>query len=556
MRMRIPVEVTDQWRLTAREGAGGRSVYSMVKQTTMRNVLLLVGVLATLAAEAAAQDLRLVQAAKAAEQAEVMALLARGADPNQRSADGTTALHWAVRNNDAMLVDRLLRAGARPHPENRYGVTPIALACESGSAAIVERLLKAGVSADATGPYGETALHTCAYSGNTAAVRVLLAAHASVDPGDSWRGHTPLMWAAAKGHPETMQALIDAGADVNARSTIIKWERQRTDEPRDKWLPPGGWTPLLLAARQDCVTCVDVLAAAGADLNIVDPERHTALIIALINGHYDVAGRLIDHGADLDMQDQVGQTALWAAVDAHTMPDSNRPPPTELENTLSAWDIVVKLVEKGAAVDVPLRQRVPYRTKIDRGADGILGAGTTPLLRAAKTGDAKVVELLLEHGANPRAAVRGTNGILLAANVGTSESDRTGRRKTDADAIETIRLLMKAGVDINAADAQGRTAAHGAALWGMTSVIRFLKENGVDLTRKDSRGLTPLQTALGLAGGFGFGGRAGVVREETAKVIAELTGVPLPDAAARAAMAAAVPQGGRAQAQDDDDPNN
>jgi ankyrin repeat protein len=520
----------------------------------MRNVLLVVGVLATLAADAEAQDLRLVQAARAAEQAQAIALLDRGADPNQRSADGTTALHWATRNNDAMLVDRLLRAGARPHPENRYGVTPIALACESGTAAIVERLLEAGVSANATGPYGETALHTCAHAGNTAAVRVLIAAGASVDPGDNWRGQTPLMWAAAEGHSETMQVLIDAGADIDARSTIIEWERQRTNEPRDKWLPPGGWTPLLLAARENCVKCVDVLAGAGADLNIVDPERHTALIVALTNGHFDVAGRLIDDGADLNMQDEVGQTALWAAVDAHTMPDSNRPPPTEMDDTLTAWDIVTKLVKAGADVDLPLRQRVPYRTKIDRGADGILGAGTTPLLRAAKTGDAKVVKLLLEHGANPLAAVgRGVTGILLAANVGTSESDRTGRRKTEAGAIETIRLLMKAGADINAADSQGRTAAHGAALWGLTEVIRFLHENGVDLTRKDSRGLTPLQTALGQAGGFGFGGRAGVVREEAARVIADLTGVPLADARARAATAAAAPQGGRTQ---DPDPDN
>src|SRR5688500_6466992 len=456
----------------------------------MRNVLLILGVLATLAADAAAQeerrqgvpagrDVRLVQAARAAEQAQAFALLDGGTDPDQRSADGTTALHWAARNNDAMLVDRLLRAGARPHPENRYGVTPIALACESGSAAMVERLLKAGVSANATGPNGETALHTCAYSGNTAAARVLLAAGASVNPGDNWRGQTPLMWAAAEGHADTMQALIEAGADVDARSTIIEWERQRTDEPRDKWLPPGGVTPLLLAARENCVACVDVLAAAGADLNIVDPERHTALILALINGHFDVAGRLIDRGADVNMQDNVGQTALWAAVDAHTMPDSNRPPPTEMDDKLSAWDIVTKLVKGGAHVDVPLRQRVPYRTKIDRGADGILGAGTTPLLRAAKTGDAKVVKLLLEHGANPMAAVsRGTNGILLAANVGTSESDRTGRRKTEAGTIETIRLLMTAGVNINAADGQGRTAAHGAAVWGLTEVIRFLHENG------------------------------------------------------------------------------
>jgi ankyrin repeat protein len=520
----------------------------------MRNVLFVVGVLVTFAAGAAAQDQRLVTAAKAGERAAAVALLEAGADANAAERDGTTALHWAVRNDDAMLVERLLRAGARPHPTNRYGITPIALACEGRSAAIVERLLKAGVSADATGPHGETALHTCAHSGNTAAVRALIAAGASVDPGDSWRGQTPLMWAAAEGHPETMKALIDAGADVDARSTVVAWARQRTDEPRDKWLPPGGWTPLLLAARESCVACVDVLFAAGADLNIVDPERHSALIIALTNGHFDVAGRLIDHGADLDLQDEVGQTALWAAVDAHSMPDSNRPPPTEMDDRLTAWDIVTKLVKAGANVDVPLRQRVPYRTKIDRGADGVLGAGTTPLLRAAKTGDAKVVRLLLEHGANPLATVgRGVTSILLAANVGTSESDRTGRRKTEAGAIETIRLLMAAGADINAADGQGRTAAHGAALWGLTDVIRFLHENKVDLTRKDSRGLTPLQTALGQAGGFGFGGRAGVVREETAQAIAELTGVSLSDARAQSTTAAAAPRGGRTQ---DDDPDN
>jgi hypothetical protein len=51
-----------------------------------------------------------------------------------------------------------------------------------------------------------------------------------------------------------------------------------------------GRTPLLLLARESCVACVDVLAKVGADLNIVDPERHTALIVALINGHFDVGG--------------------------------------------------------------------------------------------------------------------------------------------------------------------------------------------------------------------------------------------------------------------------
>jgi ankyrin repeat protein len=535
-----------------------------MRRLVIAGIVALLVVPAVATAQGADNGARLVEAARRAEQAEAIVLLDAGADVNATEPDGTTALHWATRNNDEMLVDRLLRAGAEPHPENRYGITPIALACESGSAAMIERLLEAGVSANATGPYGETALHTCAHAGNTAAVGALVAAGASVDPGDSWRGQTPLMWAAVEGHPETMQALIDAGAAVDARSTIIEWERQRTDEPRDKWLPPGGWTPLLLAARESCVACVDVLAAAGADLNVVDPERHTALIVALTNGHFDVAGRLIDHGADLDMQDEVGQTALWAAVDAHTMPDSNRPPPTEMDDELTAWDVVVKLVEGGADVNIALRQRVPYRTKIDRGADGILGAGTTPLLRAAKAGDAKVIRLLLEHGANPLDSLGspggrgrpGVTGILLAASVGTDDSDRTGRRKTDADAIETIRVLMEAGADINAADSQGTTAAHGAAMWGLTDVIRFLHENGVDLTREDSRGFTPLEVALGQSGGFGFGGNAGVVHQETAALIAELTGVPLPSADELRARSASAPRpAARTQDDFDDDAN-
>ena len=47
---------------------------------------------------------------------------------------------------------------------------------------------------------------------------------------------------------------------------------------------------------------------------------------------------------------------------------------------------------------------------------------------------------------------------------------------------------MEAGADINAADSQGRTAAHGAALWGLTEVVKFLHENGADINAKDKRG--------------------------------------------------------------------
>src|SRR4051812_26751849 len=334
---------------------------------------------------AARRDTRLVEALKSGDTAAAQALLQKRADVNVPEADGTTALHWAVRMNDLNLVNRLLRAGANPKAANRYEVTPIQLACLNGSAEAVGRLIEAGESANATGPYGETALMVCARSGNPETARVLVDQGATVDAVESWRGQTALMWATAERHPEMMKVLIAAGADVNARSALQHWERQRTLEPRDKWLPEGGLTPLLFAAREGCAECEKVLIDAKADINVVDPDQQSALIIALINGHYDAAAVLIERGIDVNVPDKVGRTALYAAVDDHTMPSSNRPAPKELDNRLTSLDVIRMLLvlDRGASVDAPLRAQIPYRTKLDRGGDGALGVGTTPLIRAA-----------------------------------------------------------------------------------------------------------------------------------------------------------------------------
>ena len=504
----------------------------VVKALTPMRATILLLLAAVYAGPATAQtaapkprDTRLVEALKGGDTAAALSLLQKRVDVNVPEADGTTALHWAVRMNNLDLVNRLLRAGANPKAANRYDVTPIQLACLNGSAEAVGRLIEAGESANATGPYGETALMVCARSGNPEAAKVLIARGAAVDAVESWRGQTALMWATAQRHPDMMKVLIAAGADVDARSALQHWERQRTLEPRDKWLPEGGLTPLLFAAREGCADCVTVLLDAKADINVIDPDQQTALILALINGQYDAAAVLIDRGIDVNMADKVGRTALYAAVDDHTMPSSNRPSPREIDNKLTSLDVIRMLLDHGAKVDAPLRAQVPYRTKLDRGGDGALGIGTTPLIRAAKGGDVVVIKLLLEKGANAKATTRnGVSAIMMAANVNAREEDMTGRNKTEKDIVESMKLLVAAGGDVKAAEAQGRTAIHGAAQWGLTDVVKFLQSQGANINAADRRGLTPLDHAEGRAGGFGFDGKAGVTREATAKAIRELGG--------------------------------
>src|SRR5690606_31549436 len=166
------------------------------------------------------------------------------------------------------------------------------------------------------------------------------------------------------------------GADVNARSNHEEWERQVTAEPRAKWLPPGNMTALLFAAREDCLDCIGVLVELGADVNATTPDGISGVVSALINGHYDVAGALVEAGTDPNLYDETGRGALYAAIDFNTMPSSNRPAPHVLENKLTALDVAAMLLDRGADPDARLISMPPYRAKLDRGNDMMLTAGT------------------------------------------------------------------------------------------------------------------------------------------------------------------------------------
>jgi ankyrin repeat protein len=466
---------------------------------------------------------KVVDAVKTGDKTTAQTLLQQKADVNSPEPDGTTAIMWAARRDDLQIADRLIRAGADVKAANRYGVTALSLACINGNAAMIEKLLTAGADANAAGTEGETPLMTIARTGSVDAAKVLLKHGARVDARESWHGETALMWAAAQKHPAMLSALIAAGAEVNAISAVVKWDRQTTAEPREKWLPLGGFSALMFAAREGCVECARVLADSGANLSLADPDGITPMVNAIINGHYDVAGFLLDKGADPNLFDKTGRAALYAAVDAHTMPASNRPSPDESGNEMSSLDLIKLLLAHGAAVNIQLKAQQPYRTKVDRGNDTMLTTGTTPILRAAKAGDTVVIALLLQKGADAKISTRnGINPVMAASGLGTKEEDTVGRKKTEKDAIDSIELCLQAGVDVNAVDSRGQTALHGAAQKGWNQVVQYLADHGARLHVKDQKGLTPVDAAMGLAGGLGFDNTTGDVHETTAALLRQL----------------------------------
>jgi ankyrin repeat protein len=471
----------------------------------------------------------LVDAVKSGDKAAALALIEKRADVNVPEADGTTALHWAVHQNDLDLADRLLRAGAKVNVKNDYGATPMSEAAITGNADMIETLLKAGADVESPNPDGQTTLMVVARTSRVDAAQALLRRGAKVNAVEQWRGQTALMWAAAESQPAMVKALVAAGADVNARSKVNNWQRQVTAEPRAIYRPAGGLTPLLYAAREGCIDCAKYLAEAGADLNLADPEQVSPLLLSVLNGHFDLAAYLIQKGANPGKWDWYGRTPLYAAADLNTLPRGGRPDQPSLDTTTSL-QIVEQLLAAGANPNPALKLAPPFRNiGNDRGLDGLLTIGATPLLRAAKALDAPAIKILLEKGANLSLSNnRGITPVMAAAGLGSTDADTRGLYTTEdvqQRSIESLKLLLAAGADINAKDGtRGLTPLHEAARWGWNDVVRFLVDHGADLQAKDNRGMTPVDSAMGKAGGNSRGGQRIDVHEDTAALLRQLMG--------------------------------
>ncbi len=465
---------------------------------TLASTLLMVSV-----AAAATADSPLVEAARNHDLKTIRSLLSQHADINSRSDDGSTALLWAAHQNDLDTAELLLGAGADANTANDFRMTPLSQACTNGSAAFVRLLLKSGANPNTAIATGVTPLMTCAKSGSVDAVKRLLEYGAAIEAKEPDQHQTALMWAAAEHQLSVAQALIEAHADLKARSK-------------------AGFTAIHFAARQGDREMVQLLLAAGVDVNILSqaegadatkaaaPGRagavqiggpktagvngYTPLLVATVRGQVPLALFLLDHGADPNIGD-AGITPLhWASTEWETY-TANRvygliDAMGGIPDRQAKLQLVNALLAHGAN---PNARMTKPRPSIAGGYEDTVGA--TPLLLASSADDLEMMRILVKAGADPKIPTATNATTIMAAtglNHGIGESP-----VTEAEALAAVKFLLDLGVDPKGATTSGENALFGPAYRGWNTLLAQLIDLGVDVNAVSKAGVTPWLAASG-----------------------------------------------------------
>ncbi|WP_419860357.1 ankyrin repeat domain-containing protein [Candidatus Palauibacter sp.] len=549
-----------------------------------------VALLAVFLSGALLTDSPVADAAMTGDLASVRALLSDGADVNAPQGDGMTALHWAARAANTDLARLLLEAGAEVDAATRIGAyTPLHLASEVGGSEVVGLLLEAGAEQTATTADvgGATPLHLAGGAGEADAVRLLLEHGGDADVREARWGQTPLMYAAARGREAAVRALLEGGADpalatwVTDITALAEWSqadrRARAARMRGEPEPPvpprpapsdaplaaasdapadrlaaededydrpieepeplgygdligghGGLTALLHAAREGHAGTVRALLEGGADANRVSGgDRTSPMLIAMINGHFDLAMELFEAGADPRLASAAGATPLFAALNAHWAPKSRYPQQHAYgQQRLSYLDVMRRLLDEGVDPNARLEKHlwwVSYNFDLLQ----IDLKGATPFWRAAYSLDVEAMKLLVEYGADPHLATikvpprrlpawdrekRDLSGvppvpvggpadypIHAATGIGYGQGFPSNAHRYVPDGwLPALRYLVgELGADVNQRDDEGYTPLHNAASRGDLEVIRFLVERGADPTAVSRVGQTTADMANG-----------------------------------------------------------
>ena len=433
-------------------------------------------------------------AAAQGHKAMVELLLSRGADV-QAQADkysNYTPLHLAAASGFRSLVELLLAHKAQVNAKADGGTTALHLAAVNGFKAVAEVLLKNGADvnatasdvrpADSTAASQGTPLHLAVARANQPLAELLLASNANVNAVDA-AGETPLHLAAEAGQNGIATLLLAHGADPNARATT---ERKL------------GWTPLhnAVAARKPDMVALLLKHKADPDARIADNFRdvvqrgYTPLMMATTRGYPEVVDTLLAFKADPNLKSPDGRAAIFNVI-------LNEYPLSVCKSMLAA------LLEHGADPNTEF-------TSDENGSK----VHFHPLYSAVGRRYPELVELLLQHGADPDAPNRGFTPLLAAVmNQQKEIASLLLARKADPNIPDgstwgaaplhyaltqpsIVELLLAAKAEVNARTKIGETPLHWAAGAGLKAAAELLLAHGADPNARASDDVTPLHLAV------------------------------------------------------------
>jgi ankyrin repeat protein len=529
-------------------------------------------------------DSPVADAAMRGEVAAVRALLQEGADVNAAQGDGMTALHWAAEHGDRELTALLLTSGANPRAGTRIGRhTPLHVAARSGHPLVAGLLVDANADVGALTTTGAAPLHFAAAAGSNQTVAILLDHGADVNVREPQWGQTPLMFAAASGRTEVVRVLLARGADVRATAKVVDIRARNVQDSAEsrarnarvaaiqKQLAAakatttssasasgtrvarargrdadsggepeplgyadlvgahGGLTALLLAAREGREETALALLDGGADVNQPSASDHTSpLLMATINGHFDLAMRLLARGADARLASDAGATPLYGVLNMQWAPKARHPQPAHyMQQKIGYLELAEAMLRAGADPNARLRKSLWYTT-YNRDLLSVDRTGSTPFWWAAYTLDVPAMRLLLEYGADPNVPTtkvpeRYEEGgpeptgpdrsglppipwygpavlpIHAASGVGygVGFAGNTHRHVPDGWLPAVKFLVEELGADVNARDHNGYTPLHHAASRGDNELIRYLVSRGADVKAVSRSGQTTVDMANG-----------------------------------------------------------
>jgi ankyrin repeat protein len=467
-------------------------------------------------------------------------LIAAGAKPDARTRlRGLTPLHMAAETGDAVLIDALLNAGAKVDAPNESGTTPLMIASASGSTAAVTSLLVHGADVNAREKTnGETALFFAASRDRAEVVRLLLSkgadagvttpvsklARVTVGPdgelldnkknakeGDkpdgsdaakaanSLASNSPADKKPAEAKPEEADA-EKAKAAAAKPDDKVKDAYGFTAADRQKRVfgatQFGGLTALLVAARDGQVNAVNAFLDAGVDVNRTsDTDHATPLILAVINGHYDLAKVLLDRGANPRSATTDGATALYAVIDVQWAPHTWYAQPIVANEHIGYLDVISALLMHGADPNAAIGKKLWFRS-FANDETWFDVEGATPFLRAAMAGDLSAMKLLADRGANPNLATKsGDTPLMTAAGVGWAAY---WTQNAPYSRLDAVKFCLEHGAVVSARDAKGYSALEGAAFRGDNELVNYLIAKGADVHAKTKAGDTVADLANGL----------------------------------------------------------